>query len=319
MTLKSLAIIPARRTLITLAAVAILLAVACSSDPTSTANNTGEPSAGLQILQPNEVGITPILATTQLRVGSQRVSFLLTTSQSLIKAPSAQVKSVFLGEGPGLGEEKQFDFHLWPYGVRGAYSGELNFDQPGTWRLDIKVDGPDGPAEAELELLIADRVGVPDIGSIPPLGPNKTVHTVSGLEELTTDFSPDPDLYQQTIAEAVISGRPSVIVFASPAFCTSPTCGPQVDTVSELKDIHQGKADFIHVELSETPQEIQGDLSRAVFHKLVDQWGLSSLPHWFNESWTFVLGRDGRIVQRFEGFATLEELDEVLTEQLSQS
>ena len=130
MTLKSLAIIPARRALIALATVAILLAVACGSDATSTPETT----AGLQILQPNEEGITPILATTQLRVGSQRVSFLLTTSQSLIKAPSAQVNSVFLGEGVGLGEEKQFDFHLWPYGVRGAYSGELNFDRPGTWR-----------------------------------------------------------------------------------------------------------------------------------------------------------------------------------------
>lgn len=58
------------------------------------------------------------------------------------------------------------------------------------------------------------------------MSPNKTLYTVERLEELTTDYTPDPDLYQLTIAEALITGRPTVIVFATPAFCTSPTCGP---------------------------------------------------------------------------------------------
>jgi hypothetical protein len=50
---------------------------------------------------------------------------------------------------------------------------------------------------------------------------------------------------------------------------------------------------------------------------LVDKWGLSSIPHWFNESWTFVLGSDGRIAQRFEGFATLKEMEEALQAELA--
>ena len=70
------------------------------------------------------------------------------------------------------------------------------------------------------------------------------------------------------------------------------------------------------MELYDNPSEIQGDLSKARFHDLVGIWGLSSIPGWFNESWTFVLGVDGRIAQRFEGFATLEELDAVLQAEL---
>ena len=178
--------------------------------------------------------------------------------------------------------------------------------------MDIEVEGPDGPGKTQLALEVAERVAVPEIGSIPPLSPSKTVHAVERLEELTTAFTPDPDLYQLTIPEAVISGRPTVIVFATPAFCTSPTCGPQVETVSELRDLHPEEANFIHVELYENPHEIQGDLSKAVLSDLVDEWGLSSIPHWFNESWTFVLGQDGRIAQRFEGFATLEEMEAAL-------
>jgi hypothetical protein len=266
-----------------------------------------------------EGAIQPILSTTVLRVGTQRVAFLLTTAKALVRAPQATVASVFLGDGEATTETKVAKFHLWPYGTRGSYSTEMTFERPGPWRLDIMVDGEAGPAGALVAIDVAERVPVPEIGAIPPLSPNKTVHTVSRLEELTSDYTPDPDLYQITIAEAAISGRPSVIVFSTPAFCTKPTCGPQADTVSELKEGHKGEANFIHVELYDNPAEIQGDLSRARYTNLVHVWGLSALPHWFNESWTFVLGADGRIAQRFEAFASLEELEEALQAVLSRT
>ena len=304
-----------KRVFFALAALATFLVIACGSAATATPAPTTPPF--IAVRQLNDEAIMPILATTQLRVGTQRVSFLLATAQALIKAPEATVSSTFLGEGQASGESKRAGFHLWPYGVRGAYSTELTFGRPGPWRLDIEVNGPNGPLQGKISLDVAERVPVPEIGSIPPLSPNKTVHTVDSLEELTTDFTPDPDLYQMTIGEAVISGRPTVIVFATPAFCTSPTCGPQVDTVSELKERHLGEANFIHVELYDNPQEIQGDLTKAVFHGLVEEWGLSLIPHWFNESWTFILGSDGRIAYRFEGFVTVDELDEALTEVLT--
>ena len=295
--------VPTRPAILAMTVIALSLAVACGSAATAIpAITVSQTTAG-------DDGITPILATTLLRVGSQRIAFLLTTSESLIKAPEAIVTSTYLGDGEAPGEQKRASFHLWPYGVRGAYTTELNFQRPGPWQLDITVEGPNGPGRTQLKVDVAEQVAIPEIGTIPPFGPSKTVHTVERLSELTTAYAPDPDLYQMTIPEAVISGRPSVIVFASPAFCTSPTCGPQVDTVSELKELHQADANFIHVELYDNPEEIQGDLSQALLVDLVDQWGFSSIPHWFNESWTFVLGKDGRIAQRFEGFATLEELE----------
>ncbi len=226
-----------------LAALVAAVAVACGSAATTAPSPTPLPPG------PASGEIKPILATTVLRVGAQRVAFLLTTADALIKAPEATVNSVFLGDGEGASERKRANFHLWPYGVRGAYSTELTFDRPGKWRLDIVVEDEAGPAETHLAIEVAEKAGIPEIGAIPPLRPNKTLYTVSRLEELTTDYTPDPDLYQLTIPEAVITGRPTVIVFATPAFCTSPTCGPQVDAVTELKKKHQGQANFIHVEL----------------------------------------------------------------------
>ena len=157
---------------------------------------------------------------------------------------------------------------------------------------------------------------MPGLGTVAPMSQTKTLGTVADIEKLTTDYSPDPDLYQLSIAEAIENPLPSVIVFASPAFCTTATCGPQVDAVSELKNAHQGKANFIHVEIYDNPDEIQGDLSRGEIAPSVDEWGLSALPDWFNESWTFVLDDEGRVRDRFEGFASYTELEDALTEVL---
>ena len=297
-----------RKFLLAVLAPALSLSVACSI--TATDNPPRAPESVPEVSSAGE--LKPILATTVLNVGVQRVAFLLTSPKALIKVPEVTVSSVFLGEGQGAGETRQAGFHLWPYGVRGSYVTDFTFDRPGRWRLDIDVDHPEAQGRTQVEVDVTETGGVPQIGSIPPLSNNKTLPVVGELPKLTTAYSPDPDLYQLTIADAVATSQPTVIVFASPAFCTSPTCGPQTDTLSELKEAHVGEANFIHVEIYDNPDEIQGDLSRGALAQPVHDWGISAIPGWFNESWTFVLGPEGRVIQRFEGYATLEELEEAL-------
>lgn len=304
-----------RRVFLSLAALAFPLVVACGSAATAALSpppaTTPEAAAA--------GGLEALLATTVLDVGTQRVAFLLTSPEALIKVPEVEVTSVFLGDGGTARETKRAGFHLWPYGVRGSYGTEMTFDRPGPWRLDIVVDSEAVQGQAHVLVDVSGRSGVPQIGAIPPLSLNKTLRSVGNLEKLTTDYSPDPDLYQLTVADAVATGQPAVVVFASPAFCTSPTCGPQTDTVSELKEGYKGQASFIHIEVYDNPDQIQGDLSRAVLTQAVHDWGIGSTPGYLNESWTFVLARDGRIAQRFEGFATLEELEEALRAVLARS
>lgn len=259
-------------------------------------------------------GVKTILATTVLRVGPQRVAFLLAGPKGIINAPSAQVTPVFLGENAGDFElePRQAQFHSWPYGVRGAYGTELDFPRAGDWRLDIAVEDTTGPLGATLDVVVMERSAIPDIGEMPPSTVNKTLASVAKVEDLTTDFTPDLDLYQLTVDQAILTDRPTVVVFATPAFCTSPTCGPQVDAVSELKDAHQEEANFIHVEYYDNPSEIQGDLNRAQLVNHADEWGFTTIPGWFNESWVFVLDSSGRIHQRFEGFTTVGEMEDAL-------
>ena len=291
-----------------LAGLAVVLFVACAS--AAPVEPTGPPP--VPPAAKSASGLTTILATKELGVGTQRVAFLLTSPKALITIPEVRVTSHHASSVAGSGESRVAAFHPWPYGVRGSYVTEMTFDRPGKWRLDIEVERENKPVVASVTLDVSDGGHVPQIGAVPPLSENKTLRTSAGIEKVTTDYSPDPDLYQLTVAEAVASGLPTVVVFASPAFCTSPTCGPQTDTVSELKESYKGRANFIHVEIYDNPDEIQGDLSKAQISQPLTDWGISLIPDWFNESWTFVLRDDGRIAQRFEGFATFDELKAAL-------
>ena len=262
------------------------------------------------------LALNVIMATTLLETGRQRVAFLLTTPTGLVKGDNRVAITPVRLPGGAAGDAVAAQFRQWPYGVRGAFTAEMEFDRPGLWRLDIAAQGPDAGA-ASMEIEILPDSTVPFIGSAAPPSDNKTLAAVGAIELLTTDYSPDPALYQTTIREAIASPLPAVVVFASPAFCTTATCGPQVDAVSELRETYAGQAHFIHVEIYDNPDEIQGDLDRARIAPPVAEWGLTGIPHWFNESWTFVLDAAGRVQSRFEGFATTEELETALKSALN--
>ena len=288
------------------ATLAIAVAVACSSSATPTA--APQPTS----VPADPTAITPVLATTVLEVGEQRIAFLLTTTKGLIKTPTAMVTPVYLdGEG-AASPTMEAQFNLWPYGIRGSYSTYANFDRAGRWRLDVQVDNPNGVNEVQIEVEVLEKSPVPALGSRAILSNSKILADYESIDEITTDYSPDPALYRLTIKDAVKNDLPSVIVFASPAFCTSPTCGPQVDAVSELREKHPDQANYIHVEIYDNPAEIQGNLDRAEISSVADDWGLTAIEDYFNESWTFILDADGQIDDRFEGFATMDELEAAL-------
>ena len=298
--------------LFALVAIATLSGCAAATEPTASPTTVplGNPMMGGE-------DINPILATTILNPGEQRVSFLLVGKKAIIKAPEAAVTATYLGEGEAAAREATAIYHDWPFGIRGAYSARMTFDRPGPWQLKVSVDDGEVSGETVIDLEVVEDSPVPAIGERPPLSRTKTLADVPGVEQLTTDYNADEDLYQLTVAQAIESPRPAVVVFASPAFCTSATCGPQVDTVKELKAAYQGRADFVHVEIYDRPEEIQGDLSQASLAPAVEEWGFSTVPDWFNESWVYILDEQGLVAHRFEGYATRSELEAALQETLA--
>ena len=290
------------------------LAIACASPPADA------PDAELAALEPirgpvSEDGLQAIFATPDLGVGAHRVAFALASRTGLVDAPSATVQSFYApneeDSAAALGEPAQTAlalFRPFPLVERGVYSTRMAFDRPGRWALQAAVLGDDGlPKRARLYFDVPERSLAPAPGSPAPPSASKTAADVDGdLSQLSTGSDPDADLYRVSIADALESGLPAVVVMASPAFCISAVCGPQVEVLSELKDEFSGQAHFIHVDFYDNPAEIQGDLARAVVSPTVREWNLPS------PEWTFVIDRDGAIADRFEGFAALEELRQSL-------
>ena len=305
-----------RHTLLAVAAaLGVIALVACGGavPQPPPAETAAAPVIQVPTADPGDGEIQSHLATKVLEVGTQRVAFLLNTQKALVKAPEVHIL-VVPADGSVPPTEITAPYNAWPYGVRGSYAAPVEFATPGDYRLTVMPMGGEVSGKVMIDVAVLADSPIPSIGEAAPASETKTLDDATDIFSLTTAYEPDEELYRISVAEAITSGKPSVVVFATPAFCTSPTCGPQVDTVSELRAEHPDAANFIHVELYDNPQEIQGDLSRAELVSAADEWGFTQIPGWTNESWVFVLDSDGIVRQRFEGFATLAELEAALAD-----
>ena len=304
-----------------LALAGLLLFVACSTDEAETATDAPEEEPAAVVAQRPDLvplikgplsadGLQAIFGTSDLGVGINRVGFVLTSATGLVTEPSASISSYFSPEDGSLGqpvETASAVFRPWPYGSRGLYTTSLTFDREGEWGIDIAVKDPDGLVKkAQLFFDVQKSPSAPAVGSPALKSQTKTIDDVESLAQISTGSLQDADLYETTLAIAIESGMPVVVVFASPAFCINAVCGPQVEVLQQLKDKYKGRARFIHVDFYDNPQGIQGDLTKARLSPAVLEWNLPSTE------WSFVIDRRGIVAARFEAFATFEELEEAL-------
>ena len=137
------------------------------------------------------------------------------------------------------------------------------------------------------------------------VGAQATLATVASVEEIDSSYPARPAMHETTIADATTSGRPSVIAFATPAFCTTRTCAPVMDTVMDpLFEEYGERAEFIHIE----PYVLR-DLRSSFVRNPVPaarEWQLQTEP------WVFVVGRDGRVLAKFEGIVGVDEVQAAL-------
>ena len=301
-----------------LCALSVALTIACSqardavSEPDATEPGAAAPPEEAPLIKGpiSEDGLQAIFATPDISPGRHRIAFALTSRTGLVKALSATVQSFHDPQSDALSEPEQTAlalFHPFPLVERGLYVTNLTFDQPGRWAIQATVLGDDGlPKKAALFFDVPAETRAPTVGDPAIPSRSKTIQEVETLSQLTTGSMQDEDLYQISIADAIESGLPTVIVMASPAFCINAVCGPQVEVLRDLKNEFAGQANFIHVDYYDNPHEIQGDLNRAVLSPVAREWDIPSAE------WSFVIDREGVIAGRFEGFTPLEELRQAL-------
>lgn len=242
-----------------------------------------------------------LVVSSDLAVGPNRVAVgALNAENESVVHPDLDVGfEFFRPDGTPAGKaEAEF---IWAIpDVRGLWVASFDFDVAGAWQVGVR--NGDGNLAVSPPFNVALEAAAVDVGEPAPRSVSKTTGDGS-LAEITTDTSPDPALYDQTVADAVTSGLPSVIVFATPAFCVSATCAPSLDTVKSLTGEFED-VNFVHVEVFDNLDAPSRD--QLVLAPPVAEWGLQTEP------WVFVVDEDGIVRARFEGAIGEHELRRAL-------
>jgi hypothetical protein len=229
------------------------------------------------------------------------VALVDSESEAFLASPDLPV-SVDLA-GPDGEEITAPGSFLWTVpDARGLYLVNTPFPAAGQWYVTLSPEGMDATLATPFQ--VVDDPVVPEVGEAAPSTATRT-SADHDLSEISSDTSPDPDFYSMSLDEAIASGRPTVVVFATPGLCTSRTCGPMLDQVKSAKAAHPN-ANYVHVEIYE--DLTVADQSQLQVVDAVRAWGLP------NEPWTFVVDEGGKVAARFEGAMGPEELEAALTE-----
>ncbi len=278
--------------------------------------------------QPPELGgpeFSALMVSSDLAQGTNRVEFAL-VDRNNVPLGAAEATVIPRFTPPGSNEPQHYEaltaeFLPWPPegSGRGVFVTTVNFDEPGDataenpglWELQVSAETSDGGlVEAVTAVRVAPRSSTPEIGSPAPRSVTPTAGQVADLAHITSAFDPDPEFYEFSVHEALDAPRPLVVLFSTPAFCVSATCGPQLEILGQVKDQYRGDVDFIHVEVFEDPHLIEGNRFSARQVAAVDEWGLPTEP------WTFIMDGDGLVRAKFEQFTPREILEAALEEVL---
>jgi hypothetical protein len=283
----------------------------------AAAELTPEPGDGLQ----------PLITTSELVVGENRFAFGLLKAGKLLEDADVKLRLYDIDGGEAkLAAELRVPYqavknvkqersvHRHADGtehihgddslVRGLYVAQLSFARAGDWGVELLVSQAGGAFEPiRLAVTVEEAAATPAVGSPAPRSRNLIARDVKNLRQIDTSPRPDPRLHQVRIADAIAQGKPQLIVFATPQFCTTRMCGPVVDIVRTLLPTYGKSVVFIH-------QEIWQDFADKKVFPTVEEWRL------FTEPWIFVVDGQGIIRAKFEGLVTARELEIALQQVL---
>ena len=296
-------------------AAAVCLAV-CSIAAGCGGSSSAQEEPGVTTLKalvraPGEdVAIVP--GSADFGPGSVRLIFLVVDGKGrVVTRPAARV---WLARGLDAQPFQETTARSEPIGVKGSDPAEadavfvanLDVEQPGTyWVLAEPVGGK--RIQALGNVVVKQRPEAPTVGDRAPVSDTPTLaSTNNDLGQLTTAKKPDLALYKSSVAAALRAHAPFVVAFATPAYCTSRTCGPVVDVVSTVqKKFAASDVRFIHVEIYQDNDPAKGE------NRWVREWKLPSEP------WVFLVGPDGKVKERFEGTVSVRELEKAVRTHLS--
>ena len=263
--------------------------------------------------QQTNFDLIPTPVNAEVVVGPNRMLFNIIDRQNQsIAAPDTQVALRFFDLATSRTQaavETAATFMTTIPGRPGLYRAQASFTKPGDWGVEATATAADGSKKSGRFVFTVRATGsTPSIGAAAPATDNPTGTTADEIAHISTDDDPDPDFYRESVAQALAAHQPFAVVFATPAFCTSATCGPTLDLVKSAAADYKSRMAFIHVEPYQL-EFVDGGLRPVLSAQnlpisvaATDQWGLPTEPY------IFVVDSSGRVSAKFEGIASADEL-----------
>ncbi len=259
---------------------------------------------------PTASPMTPILAVSELTRGPNRLALGVLKDGTPVNDPELRLGlRFFYLDGPEPEQVQSESSAVYrgeglPFGL---YVGYNSFDQPGGWSVEISIPRAGGaPETTRMRLDVLERPKAPAVGARAVPSRNLTVAQEPNLSKLTSDATPDAELYQLTVADAIAARKPFLVAFSTPGYCQTAVCAPNQLVIKQLKDEHKERVNFIHVEVYPFPFGEAFKAGRRV--PAMEEWGLRTEP------WTFLVDADGVIQARYEGGITFSELEPALVQ-----
>jgi hypothetical protein len=134
------------------------------------------------------------------------------------------------------------------------------------------------------------------VGQQAPRVHTQTLTDVGGnAKAIDTRVPPATDMLKDDLYD-VLGKKPVVFVIATPQLCQSRVCGPIVDVAEQVKSETKADVAFIHNEVY-----VDNNPNKGLRPQLA-AYGLETEP------WIFIIDRSGKVVQRFEGAVSVDEL-----------
>jgi hypothetical protein len=280
---------------------AVSLLVACQASAPSAQPPTAAPNA---LVKPRAAGapLTAVQASSEIAMGRNRFAIGLIDERNQPVTTGKVNLEFFKLQANGQAEKRAESpalFRSVGGESKGIWVAPTSFPETGAWGAQVTLDSGDGsPKVARMNFPVQDRFSAPGYDDAAPRSASPTDQDVGGDTSHICSNSPPCDLHAISIANALQPAqKPLVVLFATPALCTSATCAPELQAVQQLHTSYAEAANFVHVEIYQYPFD---GLHTA---RTVDEWHLPSDP------WTFVVDKAGIVRDRFEGAAPFEELE----------
>jgi hypothetical protein len=293
----------------------LLLLGGCGGSGEGSSATTTEPGGGSTLEQlwrepGDDVAVIP--GTENHEPGAVRVSFLVADAKGqLVTLPTAKVfVADALDQPPFLETEAKLERIGVPGGDEAdashIYVATLRLPRVGKYWMLAEPEGGKTKVQALGNVVVVKNDPPPDVGDPAIASDTPTLTSAGGdAEAITTRTPPDESLLQYSVADSLVARVPFVVTFATPKFCSSRTCGPVVDVVEEVQHRLDGEnVRFIHVEVYKDNDPALG------YDEWMGEWNLRTEP------WTFLVGSNGKIVDRFEGTVSVNELETAVREKL---